>query len=36
MTYYTEVREKDRAYYKVYNRLGMTDVPERELFFVCL
>ena len=38
MNYYTEVREKDRAYYEVYTLPRTADVPEgyRELSFVCL
>ena len=38
LNYYTEVREKDRAYYEVYTLPRRADVPEgyRELSFVCL
>lgn len=38
LNYYTEVREKDRAYYEVYTLPRTVDVPEgyRELSFVCL
>jgi len=38
LNYYTEVREKDRAYYEVYTLLRTADVPEGywELSFVCL
>ena len=38
LNYYTEVREKDRAYYEVYTLPRTVEVPEgyRELSFVCL
>ena len=38
LNYYTEVREKDRAYYEVYTLPRTAEVPEgyRELSFVCL
>ena len=38
LNYYTEVRERDRAYYEVYTLPRTADVPEgyRELSFVCL
>ena len=38
LNYYTEVREKDRAYYEVYILPRTAEVPEgyRELSFVCL
>ena len=38
LNYYTEARERDRAYYEVYTLPRTADVPEgyRELSFVCL
>lgn len=38
LNYYTEVREKDRAYYEVYTLPRTAEMPEmyRELSFVCL